>query len=281
MFLADTHPDKMNLGVGAYRDDNAKPVVLDCVREAERRIAGKNFMEYLPTNGNTAFVRASIELAYGENAPAVSNGTVAAIQTLSGTGSCRLMADFMHRFAPGAKVYIPVPTWSNHHNIWKDAGCEERTFRYYKAETRGLDFEGMMEDINNAEPGSFFLLHACAHNPTGVDPSVEQWRAMSAAMKRRGLFPFFDMAYQAAPRATASATPRRSASSSRTGTRLGARSRSRRTWAVRAEDRVLQHHVRGRGRGGARGVADEAPRQADVQQPAAARRRDRGDDPGG
>jgi aspartate aminotransferase len=93
-------------------------------------------------------------------------------------------------------VYIPVPTWSNHHNIWKDAGCEERTFRYYKPETRGLDFEGMMEDIENAEEGSFFLLHACAHNPTGVDPSVEQWRAMSAAMKRRGLFPFFDMAYQ-------------------------------------------------------------------------------------
>ena len=196
MFLADTHPDKMNLGVGAYRDDNAKPVVLDCVREAERRIAGKNFMEYLPTNGNKEFVQHSIKLAYGEDSKDVAAGTVAAIQTLSGTGSCRLMADFMHRFAPGAKVYIPVPTWSNHHNIWKDAGCEERTFRYYKPETRGLDFEGLMEDINNADPGSFFLLHACAHNPTGVDPSPEQWRAMSAAMKERNLFPFFDMAYQ-------------------------------------------------------------------------------------
>ena len=181
--------------MGAYRDDNAKPVVLDCVREAERRIAGKNFMEYLPTNGNKEFVQHSIKLAYGEDRR-MSPRAPSPIQTLSGTGSCRLMADFMHRFAPGAKVYIPTPTWSNHHNIWKDAGCEERTFRYYKAETRGLDFEGMMEDINNAEPGSFFLLHACAHNPTGVDPSPEQWRAMSAAMKERNLFPFFDMAYQ-------------------------------------------------------------------------------------
>ena len=104
MFLADTHPDKMNLGVGAYRDDNAKPVVLDCVREAEARIAGKSFMEYLPTNGNKEFVQHSIKLAFGEDSKDVANGTIAAIQTLSGTGSCRLMADFMHRFAPGAKV---------------------------------------------------------------------------------------------------------------------------------------------------------------------------------
>jgi aspartate aminotransferase len=171
-------------------------VVLDCVREAESRISGKQFMEYLPTNGNKDFVKHSIKLAYGEESKAVAAGTIAAIQTLSGTGSCRLMADFMKRFTPDAKVYIPVPTWSNHHNIWKDAGCEERTFRYYKPATRGLDFEGLMEDINGAEEGSVFLLHACAHNPTGVDPTHEQWRQMSAAMKARKLFPFFDMAYQ-------------------------------------------------------------------------------------
>ena len=110
--------------------------MLDCVREAEARIAGKNFMEYLPTNGNTAFVRASIELAYGENAPAVSNGTVAAIQTLSGTGSCRLMADFMHRFAPGAKVYIPPLRGEPPQHLEGRRG-EERTFRYYKAGRAG------------------------------------------------------------------------------------------------------------------------------------------------
>lgn len=196
LFLADTHPSKMNLGVGAYRDDNAKPVVLDCVREAESRIAGKSVMEYLPTNGNAGFIKHSILLAYGDDSVAVADGSIAAIQTLSGTGACRLMADFMHRFAPTAKVYIPVPTWSNHHQIWQDAGCEERLFRYYKAETRGLDFDGMLEDMENAEEGSFFLLHACAHNPTGVDPSVEQWRQMSQVMKRKQLFPFFDMAYQ-------------------------------------------------------------------------------------
>jgi len=106
------------------------------------------------------------------------------------------MADFMHRFAPKSKIYIPTPTWSNHHNIWRDAGVEEVTFRYYKSETRGLDFEGMMEDISAAPKGSFFLLHACAHNPTGVDPNVEQWQAMSKLMLEKGHFPFFDMAYQ-------------------------------------------------------------------------------------
>jgi aspartate aminotransferase len=89
------------------------------------------------------------------------------------------MADFMHRFKPSAKIYIPIPTWSNHHSIWADANVEEKTFRWYKPETKGLDFEGMMQDIKGAETGSFFLFHACAHNPTGVDPSVDQWKQMS------------------------------------------------------------------------------------------------------
>jgi len=121
---------------------------------------------------------------------------LASVQSLSGTGSCRLMADFMHRFRPEAKIYIPVPTWSNHHNIFADANVKEVKYRYYKPETRGLDFEGLMEDIKGADKGSFFLLHACAHNPTGVDPNKEQWEEISAVMKEKELFPFFDMAYQ-------------------------------------------------------------------------------------
>jgi len=196
MFVADTHPEKMNLGVGAYRDDNGKPVVLNCVREAEKRIAGNLNMEYLPTNGHKEFIQHSLKLAFGEDSEAVKNGTIAAIQSLSGTGSCRLMAEFQQRFMPGCKVYITVPTWSNHHNIWRDAGCEQDTFRYYKESTRGLDLEGMLEDMQNAPDGSMFLLHACAHNPTGVDPTADEWRQISKVMKAKSHFAMFDMAYQ-------------------------------------------------------------------------------------
>jgi len=195
-FLADPNPEKINLGVGAYRDDDGKPVVLDCVREAERRILGKKFMEYLPMGGMKEFCDQSVRLAYGDDNPLVQANRVASVQSLSGTGSCRLMADFMKKFRPEAKIYITIPTWSNHHSIWLDAGVEQETYRYYKPETRGLDFEGMMEDIKAAPSGSFFLLHACAHNPTGVDPTLEQWKAISAVMKEKGHFPFFDMAYQ-------------------------------------------------------------------------------------
>jgi len=181
---------------GAYRDDNGKPLVLDCVREAEKRIAGSHNMEYLPTNGLKDFVQHSLRLAFGEDSKHVADGTIASVQSLSGTGSCRLMAEFQRRFMPGCTVYITVPTWSNHHNIWRDAGCEQDTFRYYKESTRGLDFEGMMEDIEKAPNGSMFLLHACAHNPTGVDPTAEQWKEISKLMKSKGHFAFFDMAYQ-------------------------------------------------------------------------------------
>ena len=170
--------------------------MLDCVREAEKRVAGSHNMEYLPTNGLKDFVQHSLRLAFGEDSKHVAEGTIASVQSLSGTGSCRLMAEFQKRFMPGCKVYITVPTWSNHHNIWRDAGCEQDTFRYYKESTRGLDFEGLMEDVEKAPNGSMFLLHACAHNPTGVDPTAEQWKEISKLMKSKGHFAFFDMAYQ-------------------------------------------------------------------------------------
>jgi len=195
-FLADSNPQKLNFGVGAYRDDDGKPVVLDCVREAERRIAGKNFMEYLPIGGLKAFCDESVKLAYGEDAKCIKENRVAAVQTLSGTGSCRLMADFMHRFAPNAKCFMPTPTWSNHHNIFRDGGVEIQGLRYYKEDTCSLDYDALLEDINNAPAGSFFLLHACAHNPTGVDPTPEQWKGISEAMLAKSHFAFFDMAYQ-------------------------------------------------------------------------------------
>ncbi|MCL7048392.1 hypothetical protein MKW94_005144 [Papaver nudicaule] len=195
-FLADPSPHKVNVGVGAYRDDNGKPVVLECVRAAETIIAGNKNMEYLPMGGSMHMVEETLKLAYGENSDLIRDNKIAAIQALSGTGACRVFADFQKRFKPDSHIYIPVPTWSNHHNIWRDAQVPQQTFRYYHPETKGLDFANLMEDLKNAPSGSFFLLHACAHNPTGVDPTEEQWKEISHQMKAKGHFPFFDMAYQ-------------------------------------------------------------------------------------
>ncbi|KAJ8438195.1 hypothetical protein Cgig2_001913 [Carnegiea gigantea] len=179
-FLADPSPNKVNVGVGAYRDDDGKPVVLDCVRQAEARIAGNLNMEYLPMGGSNHMVEEALKLACGENSEFIKDKRIAAVQALSGTGACRLFADFQKRYQPESEIYIPVPTWANHHNIWRDAHVPQKTYHYYHPESRGLDFSAMMDDIKNAPKGSFFLLHACAHNPTG----------------EKGHFPFFDMAYQ-------------------------------------------------------------------------------------
>lgn len=141
-------------------------------------------------------IEESLRLAYGEDSEFIKDKRIAAVQTLSGTGACRLFADFQKRFLPDSHIYIPTPTWANHHNIWRDAQVPQRTFAYYHPESRGLDFAGLMNDIKNAPDGSFFLLHACAHNPTGVDPSEEQWREISYQFKVKNHFPFFDMAYQ-------------------------------------------------------------------------------------
>ncbi|KAL2937444.1 Aspartate aminotransferase mitochondrial [Bienertia sinuspersici] len=199
-FLADPSPNKVNVGVGAYRDDDGKPFVLDCVRKAEAKIAGNLNMEYLPMGGSNHMVEETLKLAYGENSEFIKDKRIAAVQALSGTGACRLFADFQKRYQPESEIYIPVPTWANHHNIWRDAHVPQKTYHYYHPESKGLDFSGMMNDIKNAPKGSFFLLHACAHNPTGVDPTEEEWKEISQLIKARlldkGHFPFFDMAYQ-------------------------------------------------------------------------------------
>ncbi|MBA0786579.1 hypothetical protein Gotri_027360 [Gossypium trilobum] len=154
--------------------------------------------------GSVKMVEETLKLAYGENSELIKEKRIAAVQALSGTGACRLVADFQKRFCPDSQIYIPVPTWANHHNIWRDAQVPQKTYHYYHPESKGLDFAAMIDDIKgmslfssqNAPNGSFFLLHACAHNPTGVDPSEEQWREISHHIKAKGHFAFFDMAYQ-------------------------------------------------------------------------------------
>jgi aspartate/tyrosine/aromatic aminotransferase len=196
---ACSDPKKLNLGVGAYRDEAGKPVVLRVVHDAEERIladpAGNH--EYLPIGGLPEFCRAAAELAYGKDSPALAEGRIAILQSLSGTGSLRVGGEFLSRFYPNSKIiYVPDPTWANHHAIFQRAGLEVRKYRYYHPATRGLDFEGMKEDLAAAPEGAVVLLHACAHNPTGVDPTPEQWQGILDVVKFRQLLPFFDSAYQ-------------------------------------------------------------------------------------
>ncbi|CAI5990470.1 unnamed protein product [Closterium sp. NIES-64] len=196
-FRADTHPDKLNLGVGAYRTEDLQPYVLRVVSKAEKLMLDSHEnKEYLPIEGLAAFNKATVELLLGAGNQAVKDGRVATVQGLSGTGSLRLGAAFIQRYLPGATVYISAPTWGNHKAIFSDAGVEWKEYRYYDPKTVGLDYDGMLEDIKNAPDGSVILLHGCAHNPTGIDPTKEQWKVIADTIKAKKHLPFFDVAYQ-------------------------------------------------------------------------------------
>lgn len=197
-YKRDTNPKKINLGVGAYRDDNGKPFVLPSVKQAEKAITdAKLDKEYLPISGCPIFCKSVAGLAFGDNSSIISNGLNATVQGISGTGSLRIGASFISKwFSPSKVVYMPSPTWGNHVPIFKHSGLDVKQYRYYDEKTCGFDFKGALDDISKIPEGSVILLHACAHNPTGVDPTPEQWKELSAVVKQRKLFPYFDMAYQ-------------------------------------------------------------------------------------
>ena len=168
------------------------------MRQAERALLDKNEgHEYLPIDGDADFRAASLRLLLGEGSVEVAEGRVAALQSLSGTGSLRVGAAFLARFLPaGTPVYVSDPTWGNHRNIFGDAGMEWRNYRYFDRGTIGLDWSGLREDLGAAPEGSVVVLHGCAHNPTGIDPTREQWEWILELCRTRRLLPFFDVAYQ-------------------------------------------------------------------------------------
>lgn len=196
-FKADTHENKLNLGVGAYRTEELQPYVLNVVKKAENLMLerGDN-KEYLPIEGLAAFNKATAELLFGAGNPVIEEQRVATIQGLSGTGSLRLAGALIERYFPGSKVLISSPSWGNHKNIFNDARVPWSEYRYYDPKTVGLDFEGMIADIKAAPEGSFVLLHGCAHNPTGIDPTPEQWEKIADVIQEKNHIPFFDVAYQ-------------------------------------------------------------------------------------
>ncbi|KAA1139024.1 aspartate transaminase aat1 [Puccinia graminis f. sp. tritici] len=197
-FKASTSPLKMNLGVGAYRDEDGKPFVLPSVRQAEAAIvAAKYDKEYIGTTGLPEFTKRAALLAYGSDSAPLKEERIAITQSLSGTGALRIGCTFLQRFYPhSTAVYVPTPTWGNHIPMFKEASFEIKRYRYFDKKTVGLDATGMLEDLKQAPNRSIILLHACAHNPTGVDPTHEQWKEIAQVIKGKGHFSFFDMAYQ-------------------------------------------------------------------------------------
>ena len=196
-FNADTNPNKVNLGVGVYCDEDGKVPLLECVRRAEKLMTEKGAPHvYLPIDGIAVYDRAVQRLLFGAESETVRSGRVVTVQGVGGTGALRIGADFLRRFAPGAQVWISDPSWENHRALFESAGFTVNVYPYYDAATHGLDFEGMIAALDRVPAGGVVVLHACCHNPTGVDPSTEQWDRILEVVRARGQVPFLDLAYQ-------------------------------------------------------------------------------------
>ncbi len=196
-FAADTSPNKVNLGVGVYYDDEGKLPLLACVRQAEQQMnASPKARGYLPIDGIAAYDQAVKTLVFGAGSEPVTGGRVATVQALGGTGGLKIGADFLHQLSPQAQVLISDPSWENHRALFTQAGFEVSTYAYYDAARRGVNFDGMLAALHGAATGTIVVLHACCHNPTGYDITPAQWDQVVAACKARDLVPFLDMAYQ-------------------------------------------------------------------------------------
>jgi aromatic-amino-acid transaminase len=196
-FAADTSPNKVNLGVGVYYDDEGKLPLLACVRQAEQQMnASPKARGYLPIDGIAAYDQAVKTLVFGAGSEPVTGGRVATVQALGGTGGLKIGADFLHQLSPQAQVLISDPSWENHRALFTQAGFEVSTYAYYDAARRGVNFDGMLAALHDAATGTIVVLHACCHNPTGYDITPAQWDQVVAACKARDLVPFLDMAYQ-------------------------------------------------------------------------------------
>jgi aromatic-amino-acid transaminase len=196
-FNADKNPNKVNLGVGVYYDDNGKVPLLQCVQKAEAQLMEKAApRSYLPIEGLATYDKAVQELVFGAGSAVIQEKRAITVQALGGTGALKLGADFLKRFSPNAQVWISDPSWENHRALFETAGFTVNAYPYYDAATRGVNFSGMLNALKEMPAGSIVLLHACCHNPTGADLTDEQWTQVIEVVTQRGLVPFLDMAYQ-------------------------------------------------------------------------------------
>jgi aspartate aminotransferase len=197
LFNQDANPSKVNLGIGVYQDENGKTLTLPVVRSVEQQMAQDLTLtkNYLKGTGLDAFCSACLKLVLGEQSSVIVENRACSIQSLSGTGALRIGLDFLYRNG-FRTAYVSAPTWGNHDGILQTVGFEVRKYRYWSKEKLALDIDGLIADLEAAPEKSVVILHACAHNPTGCDPTHEQWIRISDVCKSRQLVPFFDLAYQ-------------------------------------------------------------------------------------
>lgn len=196
-YNADPRPTKVNLGVGIYYDEQGRIPLLKAVQQVEQALAASARPRgYLPIDGLPAYTQATRELLFGKDSPLLAAGRVATTQTVGGSGALRVGAELLRKVLPHATVALSNPSWENHRAVFTAAGFQVLDYAYFDPSTHGVDFAGMLADLRKLQPGTVVLLHACCHNPTGADLTVEQWRHVAQLLKERQLFPFIDMAYQ-------------------------------------------------------------------------------------
>jgi aspartate aminotransferase/aromatic-amino-acid transaminase len=196
-FAADPNPDKINLGVGVYKDDQGKTPILSTVKQAEQRLLEtETSKSYLPITGSSQYAAGIAGLLFGAEHHVVQSARLAVAHTPGGTGGLRVGADFLKKFRPDATVWVSSPTWANHKGVFVSAGFPVQEYAYYDPEAKGLNFDRMAEELKAVPAGDIVLLHVCCHNPTGVDPDAEQWKQIADLAEQCGWFPFFDFAYQ-------------------------------------------------------------------------------------
>lgn len=196
-FRADPRPGKINLGIGVYRDEQGRTPVLSSVKEAEvRLLAEQTSMSYLAIEGTEAYGRAVQSLLLGDSSDVISSGRILTAHTPGGTGALRVAGDLLRDQSPETKVWMPDPTWANHHQVFEAAGLAMRQYAYFDRQRHCVDFEAMLAALENAPQADVVLLHGCCHNPTGADLTPDQWRILARKLRDQGLLPLVDIAYQ-------------------------------------------------------------------------------------
>ncbi|MCX7420789.1 MAG: aspartate/tyrosine/aromatic aminotransferase [Planctomycetia bacterium] len=196
-FKKDARPEKLNLSVGVFKDDKGRTPVLKCVKEAERRLLeGESSKTYLSIEGSSEYGRAVRELMFGTDHEIVRSNRACTAQCPGGTGALRVAADFVKKMFPSATAWFSTPTWPNHQGIFKSAGLATASYPYFDAAKNGLDLTGMISTLNTVAAGDVVVLHGCCHNPSGVDPTPDQWTQIADVVLGRGALPLLDFAYQ-------------------------------------------------------------------------------------
>jgi aromatic-amino-acid transaminase len=196
-FQADARPGKINLSIGIYFDDAGRIPVLDCVKQAEAALLAESAAKpYLPIEGSAAMRSQVQALLFGAGHAALKAGRIATLQTVGSSGGLKVGAEFIKRWLPGSGLWVSDPTWDNHRAMFEGAGIAVQTYPYYDPATGGLRFDAMCDALRTLPPRSIVLLHACCHNPTGVDLTPAQWEALTPILRERSLLAYLDIAYQ-------------------------------------------------------------------------------------